>query len=174
MEGVYGKNLMDLYRKEGQERSRGGTKQSEPSSLQQTTPTTPTTDKGGTIPAIYLHRSNGRLPPHVYKAADDAYRAMIRGIEMSSAMKRGSRARNRAAGQKKGDDFEMPTNQSILVSGESGAGKTYATKIVLNYFAMLSRKSQEDHGQSPDEGKTSIEQQVLQSNPILEVKLYLQ
>ena len=168
MEGVYGKNLMDLYRQEGQERSRGGTKQSEPSSLQQTTPTTPTTDKGGTIPAIYLHRSNGRLPPHVYKAADDAYRAMIRGIEMSSAMKRGSRARNRAAGQKKGDDFEMPTNQSILVSGESGAGKTVTTKIVLNYFAMLSRKTQEDHGQIPDDGKTSIEQQVLQSNPILE------
>lgn len=166
MEGVYGKNLMELYRQEGQERSRGGTKQLELFLPQ--TPTTPTTDQGGTIPAIYLHRSNGRLPPHVYKAADDAYRAMIRGIEMSSAMKRGSRARNRAAGQKKGDDFEMPTNQSILVSGESGAGKTVTTKIVLNYFAMLSRKTQEDHGQIPDEGKTSIEQQVLQSNPILE------
>ncbi len=167
MEGVYGKELMDLYCQEGQQRSRGVIKQSEitesPSSQ-----TAPKTDQGGTIPAIYLYRSNGRLPPHVYKAADDAYRAMIRGIEMSSAMKRNSRARNRVSGQKKGDDFEMPTNQSILVSGESGAGKTYATKIVLNYFAMLSRKSQEDHGQLPDEGKTSIEQQVLQSNPILE------
>eukprot|EP00985_Skeletonema_marinoi_P026654 scaffold20856_cov138-Skeletonema_marinoi.AAC.2 len=173
MEGVYGKNLMDLYRQEGQERSRGGTKQSEimanPSLPQsQSSPAIPKTDQGGTIPAIYLYRSNGRLPPHVYKAADDAYRAMIRGIEMSSAMKRGARARNRAAGQKKDDDFEMPTNQSILVSGESGAGKTVTTKIVLNYFAMLSRKTQEDHGQVPDEGKTSIEQQVLQSNPILE------
>eukprot|EP00984_Skeletonema_dohrnii_P021583 scaffold10826_cov113-Skeletonema_dohrnii-CCMP3373.AAC.2 len=180
MEGVYGKNLMDLYRQEGQERSHGGTKQSQSEimanpSLPQTqspndkaSPSIPKTDQGGTIPAIYLYRSNGRLPPHVYKAADDAYRAMIRGIEMSSAMKRGARARNRAAGQKKDDDFEMPTNQSILVSGESGAGKTVTTKIVLNYFAMLSRKTQEDHGQVPDEGKTSIEQQVLQSNPILE------
>jgi len=34
----------------------------------------------------------------------------------------------------------LPTNQSILVSGESGAGKTVTTKIVLNYFAMLSKK----------------------------------
>lgn len=34
----------------------------------------------------------------------------------------------------------VPTNQSILVSGESGAGKTVTTKIVLNYFAMLSKK----------------------------------
>ena len=185
MEGVYGKNLMDLYRQEGQERAHGGTKESEihanPSlpetpkgksplkrpTLQQK-PSMPKTDQGGTIPAIYLHRSNGQLPPHVYKAADDAYRAMIRGIEMSTAMKRGTRARNRSAGQKKDDDFEMPTNQSILVSGESGAGKTVTTKIVLNYFAMLSRKTQEDHGLIPDEGKTSIEQQVLLSNPILE------
>lgn len=34
----------------------------------------------------------------------------------------------------------IPTNQSILVSGESGAGKTVTTKIVLNYFAMLSKQ----------------------------------
>jgi myosin-5 len=187
MEGVYGKNLMDLYRQEGQERAHGGTKQSEimanpslpqtpkgessppkkrPSLLKK--PNVPKTDQGGEIPAIYLHRPDGNLPPHVYKAADDAYRAMIRGIEMSSVMKRGTRARNRSAGQKKDDEFEMPTNQSILVSGESGAGKTVTTKIVLNYFAMLSRKTREDHGLIPDEGKTSIEQQVLQSNPILE------
>jgi len=174
---------MDLYRQEGQERAHGGTKQSEITanpSLPHThkgesprptlvkKPTIPKTDQGGDIPAIYLHRSDGQLPPHVYKAADDAYRAMIRGIEMSSVLKRGTRARNRSAGQKKDDEFEMPTNQSILVSGESGAGKTVTTKIVLNYFAMLSRKTQEDHGLIPDEGKTSIEQQVLQSNPILE------
>ena len=162
MDGIYSETLMELYRKEGQQRSHGGTKQ-----LRNTEPTIATTDEGGTIPAIFLHRSNGQLPPHVYKAADDAYRAMIRGIQISSVMKRGPRARNRSAG-KKDDDFEMPTNQSILVSGESGAGKTVTTKIVLNYFAMLSRKTQEDRGQIPDEGKTSIEQQVLQSNPILE------
>ena len=148
MEGVYGKKLMDLYCQEGQERSRGVRKQSEITgnpSLPQTlngkeSLTSPKTDQGGTIPAIYLYRSNGRLPPHVYKSADDAYRAMIHGIEMSSAMKRNARARSRVAGQKKGDDFDLPTNQSILISGESGAGKTFATKIVLNYFAMLSRK----------------------------------
>lgn len=184
MEGVYGKNLMDLYRQEGEIRAHGGTKESEimanPSLPKTPTgeappkrglpkkPSRPKTDQGGEIPSIYLHRSDGHLPPHVYKAADDAYRAMIRGIEMSSVMKRGTRARNRSAGQKKDDEFEMPTNQSILVSGESGAGKTVTTKIVLNYFAMLSRKTQEDQGKVPDEGKAAIEQQVLQSNPILE------
>lgn len=183
MEGVYGNNLMDLYRQEGEERAHGGTKQNEimanpsmpqtpkgviPKKIIPQKPLRPKTDQGGEIPAIYLWRPNGQLPPHVYKAADDAYRAMIRGIEMSTSMKRGARARNRSAGQKKEDDFEMPTNQSILVSGESGAGKTVTTKIVLNYFAMLSRKTQEDRGHVVDQGKTSIEQQVLQSNPILE------
>eukprot|EP00804_Cyclotella_cryptica_P021601 CCRYP_005870-RH/>CCRYP_005870-RH protein AED:0.38 eAED:0.38 QI:0/0.57/0.37/1/0.57/0.37/8/0/1194 len=73
---------------------------------------------------------------------------------------------------KKESEFEMPTNQSILVSGESGAGKTVTTKIVLNYFAMLSRKLQEKENianqQINGNGGASIEQQVLQSNPIVE------
>ncbi len=77
----------------------------------------------------------------------------------------------------------MPTNQSILVSGESGAGKTVTTKIVLNYMAMLSKVASQNSGSSapfspdPDGSFASrggedddvcIEQQVLQSNPILE------
>eukprot|EP00804_Cyclotella_cryptica_P021603 CCRYP_005870-RL/>CCRYP_005870-RL protein AED:0.43 eAED:0.43 QI:0/0.25/0/1/0.25/0.2/5/0/665 len=105
-------------------------------------------DTGKPIPSLYLHRPNGKLPPHVYQTADDAYRAM------------------------KESEFEMPTNQSILVSGESGAGKTVTTKIVLNYFAMLSRKLQEKENianqQINGNGGASIEQQVLQSNPIVE------
>eukprot|EP00804_Cyclotella_cryptica_P021599 CCRYP_005870-RJ/>CCRYP_005870-RJ protein AED:0.41 eAED:0.41 QI:0/0.33/0.3/1/0.33/0.3/10/0/924 len=101
---------------------------------------------GGGLMDLYRRqgeRPNGKLPPHVYQTADDAYRAMMR-----------------------------PTNQSILVSGESGAGKTVTTKIVLNYFAMLSRKLQEKENianqQINGNGGASIEQQVLQSNPIVE------
>ena len=62
----------------------------------------------------------------------------------------------------------MPTNQSILVSGESGAGKTVTTKIVLNYLAMLSKVASLNSSMVEMEGEVSIEQQVLQSNPILE------
>jgi myosin-5 len=59
-------------------------------------------------------------------------------------------------------------NQSILVSGESGAGKTVTTKIVLNYFAMLSKRCVSSSPNKFQENGVSIEQQVLQSNPILE------
>lgn len=107
-------------------------------------------------------RRNNRLPPHVYQTADDAYRSMMRGIENVALVTKGARV-------------SVETNQSILVSGESGAGKTVTTKIVLNYFAMLSRKRAEEEGlRSPKVDNlteledVSIEQQVLQSNPILE------
>ena len=78
-----------------------------------------------------------RPPPHVFATAEDAYRSMIRSNQ----------------------------NQSILVSGESGAGKTVTTKIIMRYLATLSQRS-EGHGR--EKSFVSIEAQVLQSNPILE------
>ncbi|KAL3931045.1 MAG: hypothetical protein SGBAC_011490, partial [Bacillariaceae sp.] len=123
--------------------------------------------KGQKKPAPTAVRAT-RLAPHVYQTADDAYRQMLRGLENNTLM---------AAND---DHRGSPANQSILVSGESGAGKTVTTKIVLNYFAMLSRKRAEaDYQSTPSKSPRnavetsrsdnfSIEQQVLQSNPILE------
>ncbi|KAL9273072.1 Myosin-11-like protein, partial [Drosera capensis] len=74
----------------------------------------------------------GDLSPHVFAIADVAYRAMIN---------------------------EKKSN-SILVSGESGAGKTETTKMLMRYLAFLG-------GRSSTEGRT-VEQQVLESNPVLE------
>ncbi|EOA19784.1 hypothetical protein CARUB_v10000031mg [Capsella rubella] len=74
----------------------------------------------------------GELSPHVFAIAEVAYRAMIN---------------------------EGKSN-SILVSGESGAGKTETTKMLMRYLAYLG-------GRSGVEGRT-VEQQVLESNPVLE------
>ncbi|XP_011080292.1 myosin-11-like [Sesamum indicum] len=74
----------------------------------------------------------GELSPHVFAIADMAYRAMIN---------------------------EGKSN-SILVSGESGAGKTETTKMLMRYLAYLG-------GRKGTEGRT-VEQQVLESNPVLE------
>ncbi|KAH0638160.1 hypothetical protein KY289_038075 [Solanum tuberosum] len=74
----------------------------------------------------------GELPPHPFAVADSAYRQMIHeGI-----------------------------SQSILVSGESGAGKTESTKMLMQYLAYMG-------GRAAAEGR-SVEQQVLESNPVLE------
>jgi myosin-5 len=125
--------------------------------------------KGQRSRSATMSTRSARLPPHVYQTADDAYRQMLRGLENNTLVKSTQISEG------------SPTNQSILVSGESGAGKTVTTKIVLNYFAMLSKKKQEAEQRSTpsksprtnvpktnNEDSVSIEQQVLQSNPILE------
>ncbi|XP_010261885.1 PREDICTED: myosin-15 isoform X3 [Nelumbo nucifera] len=74
----------------------------------------------------------GELSPHVFAVADAAYRAMV------------SESRS----------------QSILVSGESGAGKTETTKLIMQYLTCVG-------GRAADDDRT-VEQQVLESNPLLE------
>lgn len=50
-------------------------------------------------------------------------------------------------------------NQSIIVSGESGAGKTVSAKYAMRYFATVSCSF----------GETNVEERVLASSPIMEV-----
>lgn len=50
-------------------------------------------------------------------------------------------------------------NQSIIVSGESGAGKTVSAKYAMRYFATVSCSA----------GEARVEEQVLASSPIMEV-----
>lgn len=85
------------------------------------------------------------LPPHIYAIADTSYRQM-----MAPARK----------------------SQSILISGESGAGKTESTKIVMLYLTTLGSsqpsKSMEESKSGGGITDLSVMERVLQSNPILE------
>jgi myosin-5 len=88
-----------------------------------------------------------RPPPHIYAIAQDAYDCMMRAMQMQNHVGSGE-------------------NQSVLVSGESGAGKTVTTKIIMQYLATLSRNHLIKTEKQTEFG--DIESQVLQSNPILE------
>ncbi|KAG7382102.1 hypothetical protein PHYPSEUDO_005316 [Phytophthora pseudosyringae] len=85
------------------------------------------------------------LSPHVYSVADQAFRTML--VPRSN--------------DKKAD-------QTILVSGESGAGKTETTKLIMNYLAYVSTKRTRRPIRASNCDQTTIHDRVLESNPILE------
>uniref|UniRef100_A0A8C1R8L4 Myosin, heavy chain 9b, non-muscle n=1 Tax=Cyprinus carpio TaxID=7962 RepID=A0A8C1R8L4_CYPCA len=83
---------------------------------------------------MYKGKKRHEMPPHIYAITDTAYRSMMQNRE----------------------------DQSILCTGESGAGKTENTKKVIQYLAHVasSHKTKKDQGE--------LEKQLLQANPILE------
>lgn len=82
----------------------------------------------------YKGKSLGTLPPHLFALADKAFR----------------------------DLKVLKQNQSIIVSGESGSGKTESTKYVLRFLCSG------QHSNNKVEQGGQIEQLILQSNPVLE------
>uniref|UniRef100_A0A4W3HG53 Myosin-4-like n=1 Tax=Callorhinchus milii TaxID=7868 RepID=A0A4W3HG53_CALMI len=85
----------------------------------------------------YRGKKRQEAPPHIFSISDNAYQSMLTGRE----------------------------NQSILITGESGAGKTVNTKRVIQYFALIAvtgdaKKSVKVQG--------NLEDQIIQANPLLE------
>ncbi|KAM7015381.1 unconventional myosin-Va isoform 2-T2 [Tautogolabrus adspersus] len=85
---------------------------------------------GTDIINAYSGQNMGDMDPHIFAVAEEAYKQMARDER----------------------------NQSIIVSGESGAGKTVSAKYAMRYFATVSGSASE----------ANVEQKVLASNPIME------
>ncbi|XP_054476726.1 unconventional myosin-Va isoform X2 [Anoplopoma fimbria] len=85
---------------------------------------------GSDIINAYSGQNMGDMDPHIFAVAEEAYKQMARDER----------------------------NQSIIVSGESGAGKTVSAKYAMRYFATVSGTTSE----------ANVEQKVLASNPIME------
>ncbi|KAF7216087.1 transcript variant X3 [Nothobranchius furzeri] len=79
----------------------------------------------------YRNRNFYELSPHIFALADEAYRSLR----------------------------DQDKDQCILITGESGAGKTEASKLVMSYVAAVCGKGQEVN---------KVKEQLLQSNPVLE------
>ncbi|XP_073237058.1 unconventional myosin-X-like isoform X2 [Porites lutea] len=82
----------------------------------------------------YREKHIGELPPHIFAIANECYYSMW----------------------KKGE------SQCVLISGESGAGKTESTKFILKYLSDVSR------GTGETENMPKVEDAIIQSSPIME------
>ena len=89
-----------------------------------------------TVVKMYLGKRRNEVPPHLWAITETAYRNMLLN----------------------GKD------QSMLITGESGAGKTENTKKVISYFATVGANEYKDGNIK----KANLEDQVVQTNPVLE------
>ncbi|XP_042305447.1 myosin-1B isoform X4 [Sceloporus undulatus] len=95
------------------------------------------------VVAGYRGKKRQEAPPHIFSISDNAYQFMLTDRE----------------------------NQSILITGESGAGKTVNTKRVIQYFATIaatSDKKKEEAPASQSKMKGTLEDQIISANPLLE------
>ncbi|VDM57013.1 unnamed protein product [Angiostrongylus costaricensis] len=90
------------------------------------------------VAKMFMGKRRTEMPPHLFAVSDEAYRNMLIDHE----------------------------NQSMLITGESGAGKTENTKKVICYFASVGASQQEKS--SSNEKKITLEDQIVQTNPVLE------
>ncbi|XP_052801380.1 unconventional myosin-XIX-like [Mya arenaria] len=88
---------------------------------------------------IHAYCQQGEDSPHVYRTAGEAYRRVSQGLGK--------------------------VDQCIIVSGESGSGKTVSAKHLLRYLTSVSNPLSSDDSNS---SLSSIEQRILDSNPVLE------
>ena len=87
-----------------------------------------------TVVKLYLGKRRNEVPPHLWAITETAYRSMLQNLK----------------------------NQSMLITGESGAGKTENTKKVISYLAQVAASGKKTGK------KVSLEDQIVATNPILE------
>ncbi|XP_041900741.1 myosin-7, partial [Corvus kubaryi] len=92
------------------------------------------------VVAAYRGKKRSEAPPHIFSISDNAYQNMLTDRE----------------------------NQSILITGESGAGKTVNTKRVIQYFAVIAAIGDRGKKEMGAPGKGTLEDQIIQANPALE------
>nr|XP_044986911.1 myosin-4 isoform X3 [Jaculus jaculus] len=92
------------------------------------------------VVAAYRGKKRQEAPPHIFSISDNAYQFMLTDRE----------------------------NQSILITGESGAGKTVNTKRVIQYFATIAVTGDKKKEEAPSGNKGTLEDQIISANPLLE------
>ena len=83
---------------------------------------------------VFFGKRRNEAPPHIFAVAEESYQGLM----------------------------DKKKNQSILITGESGAGKTENTKKVIAYFASIGGSGEKKLGE------VGLEEKIVQTNPVLE------
>uniref|UniRef100_A0A672NQG0 Myosin X n=1 Tax=Sinocyclocheilus grahami TaxID=75366 RepID=A0A672NQG0_SINGR len=86
----------------------------------------------------YSRHHLGEIPPHIYAIANECYRSL----------------------------WKRSNNQCVLISGESGAGKTESTKMILRFLSAMSQQSV--MLSTANRASSHVEEAILESSPIIE------
>lgn len=78
-----------------------------------------------------MHQSREDLMPHIYATSAAAFRGLYNPVASSSELT-------------SVDIAKLRRNQSVIVSGESGAGKTESVKLLMDHIANMSQRANDD------------------------------